>query len=152
MTTWPKLFCLLVYIRRAHWSLYDTKFKPKRFLRVNFVFKETEFFNKPTFPSIYMLYGRTNFETHNTFWRKVTKIFSGLENTKTQSSFLITDEEASIVSAMTTNLHQTEMHRCWNYQMLIALCKGHRQWNFVEQNQSDHQARNFEEYVLKRRP
>ena len=55
---------------------------------------------------------------HNTFWREVAKRF--LRLAKEKNAFIITDEEAAIISAMTQNLPLIEIYRCWNHVLQNA--------------------------------
>lgn len=50
MITWPKVFCLLFYIKRAHWYFYDTKFKPRDFYASILFLKKRNFRTNQQFP------------------------------------------------------------------------------------------------------
>ncbi|XP_045026333.1 uncharacterized protein LOC116922905 [Daphnia magna] len=92
---------------------YDTTFKLGDFYCSIMSFIETEFTNQPTIPAFFMIHERKTFATHDLFWKEVADNLTGLSSAG--NVYIITDEEAAIVGAISKNLPEIAVYRCWNH-------------------------------------
>lgn len=92
---------------------YDTTFLLGDFYLSFLVFRETEFSTVPAIPCIYFIHERKLLETHEEFWSLVVRYVPELTSCK--NTFIVTDQEAAIVSAIKKFLPDMDFFRCFNH-------------------------------------
>ena len=92
---------------------YDTTFLLGDYYLSFLVFRETELSSAPAIPCIFFIHKRKLLETHKEFWSLVVRYVPELNNCK--NTFIVTDQESAIVSAIRKFLPKIDLFRCYNH-------------------------------------
>ncbi|KZS13011.1 Uncharacterized protein APZ42_021947 [Daphnia magna] len=92
---------------------YDTTFLIGDFYLSFLVFRETEFSSAPAIPCIFFIHERKLLETHEEFWSLVVRYVP--EPKKCKNTYIVTDQEAAVVSAIKKFLPDIDLFRCYNH-------------------------------------
>ncbi len=92
---------------------YDTTFLLGDFYLSILVFRETELESAPAIPCIFFIHERKLMETHEEFWSLVVRYIPELPSSN--NTYIVTDQEKAIVSAIQKFLPDIDLFRCYNH-------------------------------------
>lgn len=119
---WEKVRGLLNRNDIPHICLsYDTTFNLGDIYVSVLIVRYEEFVEGPAIPLMIMMHERKLKTTHQFFWQKVAQYFPDLINAS--NIYLVTDEEAAIVSSIREFLPYTDTYRCWIHVVKNAKLK-----------------------------